>query len=108
MEEWRDAVLERIRRLHPRKILEIGCGTGLLLFQLAAGCERYVGTDLSRGGLAKVQKEVDRRREISDRVHLIEGAAHELTELELGTFDTVIINSVTQYFPSLSYLNHVM
>ena len=30
----------------PRRVLEIGCGTGLLLFRLAPQCERYVGDGL--------------------------------------------------------------
>ena len=42
-----DATVERIRELRPRPILQLGCGTGLLLFRLAPGCEAYTGTDFS-------------------------------------------------------------
>src|SRR5262249_19557343 len=47
MREQVDETVERIRSLRPRRILEIGCGTGLLLFRLAPDCDRYVGTDFS-------------------------------------------------------------
>ena len=53
MREW----VERHRRadprpLAPRRVLEIGCGTGLLLFRVAPRCERYLGTDFSASALA--------------------------------------------------------
>ena len=40
-EQVEQTVGARGRAAEPRRILEIGCGTGLLLFRLAAGCERY-------------------------------------------------------------------
>ncbi|MGY1496687.1 class I SAM-dependent methyltransferase [Streptomyces sp. QTS52] len=47
MREWRDAVVDRLQALRPRRVLEIGVGSGALLTRLAPHCERYVGTDLS-------------------------------------------------------------
>ena len=38
-------------RLRPQSVWEIGCGTGLLLFRLAPGSERYYGTDISHTAL---------------------------------------------------------
>src|SRR5690606_40465937 len=51
MREWRDGTVRRIRALGPKRLLEIGCGTGLLLHRLAPGCERYTATDLSQAAL---------------------------------------------------------
>src|SRR6266478_3790721 len=48
MVEWRDATVSRILELRPRRVLEIGVGSGLLLSQLAPYYELYWGTDLSR------------------------------------------------------------
>ena len=47
MREWAEETAGRIRSLRPRRVVEIGCGTGLLLTRLAADCDYYVGTDLS-------------------------------------------------------------
>jgi acyl-coenzyme A synthetase/AMP-(fatty) acid ligase len=43
MRIWVEDTVGRLRRLRPRRVLEIGCGTGLLLTRLAADCESYVG-----------------------------------------------------------------
>ena len=47
MAEWRSATVDRIMALQPRRVLEIGAGSGLLLSQIAPQCERYVATDMS-------------------------------------------------------------
>ncbi|MCG1019961.1 hypothetical protein, partial [Mycetohabitans sp. B4] len=43
MQAWRADAVERIRALQPRRVLEIGVGTGLLLAHLAPHCEAYWG-----------------------------------------------------------------
>ncbi|MGG6267240.1 amino acid adenylation domain-containing protein [Leptolyngbya sp. AN03gr2] len=43
MQEWVDSTVERILALQPKRVLEIGCGTGLLLFRVAPQCLEYVG-----------------------------------------------------------------
>ena len=43
MKAWRDATVRRIRALQPRRVLEIGAGSGLILTQLAPHCESYAG-----------------------------------------------------------------
>jgi amino acid adenylation domain-containing protein/non-ribosomal peptide synthase protein (TIGR01720 family) len=42
MEEWRSATVDRIMALQPRRVLEIGAGSGLVLSQIAPHCESYV------------------------------------------------------------------
>src|SRR6185369_12568189 len=51
MREWASGVTERILALNPRNVLEIGCGTGLILFQVAPQCDLYYGTDMSTNAL---------------------------------------------------------
>ena len=48
--EWKKddhTTVDDILALKPRRVLEIGCGTGLLLFRVAPHCESYVGVDFS-------------------------------------------------------------
>src|SRR5262249_56721146 len=43
MRTWVETTVARLRAYAQRRVLEIGCGTGLLLFRLAPDCERYWG-----------------------------------------------------------------
>ncbi len=103
MEEWRSAIVERIMALQPRRVLEIGVGSGLLLSQIAPQSERYVATDMSPvaiGNLARSMEQIPWR----DRVELLTQPAHVTENLQRGYFDTIILNSVVQYFPNAAYL----
>ena len=51
MREWVAETVTRILALRPRRVLEIGCGTGLLLARIAPHCERYTGADFSETAL---------------------------------------------------------
>jgi amino acid adenylation domain-containing protein len=108
MREWRDQTVARIRALKPRRVLEIGCGTGLLLFPIAPECERYVGTDFSAEVLDYLKKQLARLPQPLPQVTLKHGAADDLGDIEDEAFDVVIINSVIQYFPSVDYLERVL
>ncbi len=57
MAQWVETTLEDVRRLDPKRVLEIGCGTGMILFGLADECAEYWGTDLSRGALAYIERQ---------------------------------------------------
>ena len=107
MQEWRDSTVERIKTLAPRRMLEIGCGLGLLLEHLAPLCEVYVGTDLSQAALTKLNQWVSQRDELR-HVQLLHRSAIELDELASASFDTVVVNSVVQYFPTLDYLMRML
>ncbi|HEY7877943.1 MAG TPA: MupA/Atu3671 family FMN-dependent luciferase-like monooxygenase, partial [Gemmatimonadaceae bacterium] len=107
MREWVEATVTRVRRLHPRRVLEIGCGTGMLLLRLAPECERYDGIDISAVALRALGARV-RDAGLAERVTLTQGAAHELDALVDGAYDVVILNSVIQYFPDVDYLVRVL
>jgi amino acid adenylation domain-containing protein len=104
MVEWRDATVERIRELKPRRVLEIGCGTGLLLTQLAPECEAYWGTDFSQAPLDYLRRQVTQLR----GVHLLHRRANDFSDLPENYFDTIILNSVVQYFPGVDYLMEIL
>jgi thioesterase domain-containing protein/SAM-dependent methyltransferase/acyl carrier protein len=109
MAEWREFTLDRIRSLRPQRVLEIGCGSGLLLFGLLDSCRQYLGTDFSPGCLARVRDHLTTLdRETRDRVTLLERVADDVTDLPPGGFDVVVLNSVVQYFPGAGYLARVL
>lgn len=97
---WRDELLARIGEGAPCRVLEIGCGSGMLLLPLAARAERYVGLDFSAAAIQRLDRVVMRRGLTS--VTLLERTAGQLDDLA-NDFDTVIVNSVLQYFPDATY-----
>ena len=104
MEEWLSDTVQTIEKLKPRKVLEIGCGTGMILFQIAPNCEEYVGIDLSEVGLNYIREHLNGL----ENVRLYQKAADDLGELMNEKFDTIIVNSVIQYFPGNRYLDEVL
>ncbi|MFB7270063.1 amino acid adenylation domain-containing protein [Streptomyces sp. NPDC056244] len=109
MREWRDATVDRIRELGaPGRVLEIGVGSGLILSRLAPDSEAYWGTDLSHEALRALRAQVDAVPGLASRVELSARPAHETDGLPRGFFDTVVINSVVQYFPGEDYLSRVL
>lgn len=108
MLEWVEATVARILHFRPRRVLEIGCGTGMLLSRIAPHCEHYTATDVSREALAYIEAQLAGKAHAS-RVELRHLAAHQIGSLgESAAYDMVIINSVVQHFPSVGYLIEVL
>ena len=112
MREWVESTTERVLTVartgseHPR-VLEVGCGTGLLLFRVAPHCARYMGVDFSEAALAHVKSQLEPLG--LRNVKLQRLLADELDTIALeGPFDTVVVNSVVQYFPDADYLAKVI
>ncbi|MGO4754367.1 methyltransferase, partial [Streptomyces sp. 2MCAF27] len=106
MFEWIDGTVQRITELRPKRLLEVGCGTGLLLFRYAESCAAVHALDISAGALDEVGRGVERRG--WSHVNLTHGDALAVRELAGSTFDVVVLNSVAQYFPNRLYLEEVI
>ncbi|MFI5015716.1 MAG: AMP-binding protein [Hyphomicrobiales bacterium] len=106
MHEWLADTVERIAKLKPQRVLEIGCGVGLLLQHLAPLCGAYRGTDISSSAIAELRDWLATRG--MPHVELAERDAADFRGLEPGSVDTVILNSVVQYFPDHVYLLTVL
>jgi amino acid adenylation domain-containing protein/non-ribosomal peptide synthase protein (TIGR01720 family) len=104
MREWVENTVERIRALHPKRVVEIGCGTGLLLFRVAPETESYLGIDFSRVALEGIRRRLDGLPQVTLR----QGEADDWTGIPSGEADLVILNSVCQYFPGIDYLVRVL
>jgi amino acid adenylation domain-containing protein len=109
MRVWVESTVDRIRDLNPKRIWEIGCGTGLLLFRLASECEHYYGTDVSRTALGFLEQQLRRPDLNLPNLALEQKAAHEFDrDRTRGQFDAVVVNSVCQYFPDFDYFMDVL
>ncbi|MDY6804445.1 MAG: amino acid adenylation domain-containing protein [Cyanobacteriota bacterium] len=105
--EWVDFTVERILSLQPNRLLEIGCGTGLLLFRIAPKCQHYYATDLSGEAIRYVEQAsclLTASGLLTASVTLRQTPADGLAEIVSESFDTAISNSVIQFFPSIDYL----
>ncbi|MGX2993171.1 class I SAM-dependent methyltransferase [Streptomyces sp. JNUCC 64] len=110
MREWVGATVDRVRALRPRTVLEIGAGTGLVMDGLlrGGGPGTYVATDLARASLDALRGIADRAGP-GTRVEVHQHAAHEDLPVPPGPgYDTVVLNSVVQYFPGTAYLEDVV
>ncbi len=108
MQQWVNHTVDRILSLKPNRVLEIGCGTGLLLFRIAPHCLKYCGTDFSAAALRYTQNVLDLPEYNLPQVTLCQKMADNFEGIEAHDFDALIINSVTQHFPSIDYLVRVL
>lgn len=104
MRDWQRSSIERILSYSPERIFEIGSGSGLMLFGLAPQCREYRAVDASQQAVDIIQRQLHALPNVSCE----QRPAHDLPEIEAGHFDTVVLNSVAQYFPNIDYLISVL
>lgn len=108
MLEWRDDTLKRIKLLNPQRVLEIGSGSGLVLSNLIKDCEHYYAVDFSDLAISYIEK-ASKKLDCGHKITTIVAAADEVDFVSLrGQYDTVILNSIVQYFPTLNYFENVI
>ncbi|GAA3708023.1 amino acid adenylation domain-containing protein [Streptomyces tremellae] len=106
MREWLGHTVDRIRALRPRAVADIGVGVGLVLRSLAPEVDAYHGVDLSAAALTAAAASLG--GPLPGHVRLRQSGPEYLATLEPGSLDTVVINSVAQYFPGTDYLRNVL
>jgi amino acid adenylation domain-containing protein len=108
MREWVDDAVDQILSLQPGRVLEIGCGSGLLLFRIAPHCSRYWGTDISHRAINYIRDQLNiMDLDLSD-FELFQREADDFKDIRPESFDAVVLNSVVQYFPDVHYLLRVL
>lgn len=95
MREWADASARLVLALTPRRVLEVGCGSGMLAWRIAPHVEQYVGTDFSPAVVAQLRRTAARER--IEAASFAVQDAHALAGRPDGAFDVVIFNSMIQY-----------
>lgn len=107
MKEWVENTVSSIKKVAGKRILEIGCGTGLLLYRLAPDANEFVGMDLSNEAIETLKHDLEGNG-LYRNVELYQAAADDLSKVEGRKFDTIIINSVIMFFPTVTYLLDVI
>lgn len=105
MTQWLDSAITHITSFSPKKVLEIGCGTGMIFFKLLPQVDRYLATDFSQAALDYVRHQLMSQFADHEGIEFLRIAADQCSQIgNRAEFDTVIFNSVVQYFPSVDYL----
>ncbi|WP_296358928.1 polyketide synthase [Ramlibacter sp.] len=104
MRDWQKSTVERILSYAPKRVFEVGSGSGLMLFGLAPHATAYHAIDASKQAVELTQRHLQALPQVTCEHR----PANKLPEVAAGAFDTVIVNSVAQYFPSANYLMSVL
>ncbi len=107
MQEWVDTTVNRILSLKPKRVLEIGCGAGLLMARIAPYCDFYRATDFSAAAIFYLEK-LKLKLGLHEKIQLLQRPAGIFNEKEHDYYDVIIINSVIQYFPDSEHLIQVI
>nr|WBQ34533.1 non-ribosomal peptide synthase [Okeania sp. VPG18-21] len=108
MREWSGDIITQVLAQKPQTVCEIGCGTGMLLFQIAPHTQSYYGTDISNASLDYIRKQIEQQPDKYAHVTLAQKAAESMTEIVDNSFDVVLLSSIVQYFPSVEYLLQII
>lgn len=107
MARWRDGVVAKLRAEQPRRVLDLGCGTGMILHGIADRIERYVGVDFSTPGISALRDSAAEKWTTIDTEFIESDIGTALTAID-EQFDMVVLNSVIQYFPDLHELERIL
>lgn len=108
MLSWLEDTLNNIKKLTPENVLEIGCGTGMLLLDLIEEVKVYQATDLSEEAINYVQSQLATNAKKDIVALSVVDAVDSFQIVKEQSYDCFILNSVAQYFPSAAYLENVL
>jgi amino acid adenylation domain-containing protein len=109
MHEWlNDTMHTLLDGQPPGHVLEIGTGSGMILFNLGAGLQSYKGLEPSKSAVTFVTKAIKSIPALREKASVHVGSATDISQLGEIYPDLVILNSVVQYFPSSEYLEQLV
>uniref|UniRef100_UPI00136F0F9F AMP-binding protein n=1 Tax=Clostridium sp. C8-1-8 TaxID=2698831 RepID=UPI00136F0F9F len=108
MDEYGDNVLKKLMPYlnKEKRVLEVGCASGISMYRIAPLVKTYYGTDLSEA-IINVNK-VKNEKEGIKNIRLKALPAHDIDKINEDSFDVIIINSVVQCFHGHNYLRNVL
>lgn len=106
MREWRDDTAKILLSFAPESVLEVACGTGMILFSILSHINRYVGLDVAEAGIQFIKNELTEQEK--KKVSLYEKEANKLSMIPDTAFDLALINSATQYMgPANTFQSYI-
>ncbi|NET16006.1 MAG: amino acid adenylation domain-containing protein, partial [Okeania sp. SIO1H6] len=108
MRIWAGDIVTQVLAKKPESVWEIGCGTGMLLFQIAPQTQNYYGTDISKVSLEYIKQQIEPEPDKYSHVSLAQKRAEDMADIAPNSFDVVLLSSIVQYFPSVEYLLQVI
>ncbi|NEO74220.1 phosphopantetheine-binding protein, partial [Moorena sp. SIO3H5] len=108
MRIWAGDIVTQVLAHKPESVWEIGCGTGMLLFQIAPQTQNYYGTDISKVSLEYIKQQIEQQPDKYSHVSLAQKRAEDMADIAPNSFDVVLLSSIVQYFPSVEYLLQVI
>ncbi|PYH71029.1 nonribosomal peptide synthase [Aspergillus vadensis CBS 113365] len=112
MGEWLDdTITTLLNGAPPGNVVEIGTGSGMILFNIANDLQTYVGLEPVQSIVEFVKTIMDKTNPtLASKVQLHVGSASDLDKISpnISRPDLVVVNSVAQYFPSAEYLSRLI
>ncbi|KAI0966021.1 hypothetical protein F4678DRAFT_466986 [Xylaria arbuscula] len=110
MDEWlNDTIRAILNGGAPGNVLEVGTGTGMILFNIINGLQSYVGLEPTSTAIEFVAKTSKSIPGLHDKIYMQKGTGADIRQLKKNNSpNLVVINSVAQYFPTQSYLRKVV
>ncbi|RAH76885.1 acetyl-CoA synthetase-like protein [Aspergillus japonicus CBS 114.51] len=110
MNEWLDDTIDTILSSGPHDtVLEVGTGSGMVLFNLIPHFKRYVGLEPASNAVHLVNAAVRSIPGAAEKIQMQVGTAADICHIQSDqSHDLAILNSVIQSFPSPGYLMKVI
>merc|ERR1719506_1019679 len=109
---WVNATVDRFLDHAPKRVLEHGCGNGMLLYRAALhpGVEEVWGADLSGEATAYLEevRNSPHFAHIKDKVKALHRPADNFDGVPTNHFDAIVLSAMIMYFPNMAYVSDVM
>ncbi len=89
-----------------QRVLEIGCGSGLIMFAIAPHVSQYIGLDPSE--ITQTRNREYAAKNGHSNIELLTGFAHDIASMEANSFDLIVLASTIQFFPGHFYLHQTL
>lgn len=107
MRDWLEQAVNRLRGLRHDVVLDIGCGSGLVIDGIGRDTKIYHARDISSAAIDGASAWCAATAGLG-HVRFCCCEASDFTGIEDHSIDLIVLNSVIQYFPNRAYLSDVI